>query len=241
MLTGRELGFLSEHFSGAELEAAVAEVESGEPLAYVIGEWYFYGLTFKLDRSCLIPRPDTEHVVDRAAALLPHGACFADLGCGSGCIAVSILNERSDLRAILCDVSSGALEMARLNAEAIGVADRAEFVLADMRADFLPAGEVLDAIISNPPYIRSGVVPTLSEQVRREPRLALDGGADGLYFYRSILDVQLSHLAPCGHMIFEIGYDQADDLRRLSADRGLSCEIFRDYGGNDRVAVVKRP
>jgi len=239
-MTDRELGFLREHFSGAELDSAAARVESGEPLAYVIGEWYFYGLTFALNRDCLIPRPDTEHVVDRAVALLPPNGRFVDLGCGSGCIALSILRERPDCTALLCDISEGALSMARSNAASVGVADRARFALADMRRDFLPSGASFDAIVSNPPYIRSDVVPTLSEQVRREPRLALDGGPDGLDFYRAVLDSQLSHLAPRGHIIFEIGFDQADDVRALFASHRLSCTVFRDYGGNDRVAVGSR-
>ncbi len=240
MPTGRELGFLSEHFAGEELDAAIKAVDGGEPLAYVIGEWYFYGLTFRLNRDCLVPRPDTEHLVDRAVGLIPRGGGFIDLGCGSGCIALSVLHERPDARAVLCDISPGALDAARLNAAELGVADRAEFILADMRTDFLPGGRLFDVVVSNPPYIRSGVIPTLSEEVRREPRLALDGGADGLDFYRAVLDIQLSHLRPDGHIIFEIGFDQANDLRRLASERSLACDILRDYGGNDRVAVLSR-
>lgn len=239
-MTERELGFLSEHFSGDALKKAGELVESGEPLAYVIGEWYFYGLTFFLNRDCLIPRPDTEHVVDKAVGLLPRGARFADLGCGSGCIALSVLHERPDCAALLCDISPGALDAARRNALNIGIGGRAEFVLADMKNDFLPRGEIFDAIISNPPYIRSDVIPTLSEQVRREPAAALNGGEDGLDFYRAIFDVQISHLAPDGCFILEIGYDQADGVRALCGERGLDCGVFRDYGGNDRVAVVRR-
>ena len=241
MPTKRELTFLAEHFSGHALEHAALRVDNGEPLAYVIGEWYFYGLTFKLNKDCLVPRPDTEHVVDRAIELLPHGGSFADLGCGCGCIAVSILKTRPDTRALLCDLSHGAVEMARLNARAAGVESRADFVLGDMREkNSIPDGAAFDAIISNPPYIRSDVLPTLSAQVRSEPILALDGGADGLDFYRVILDLHLSHLKPRGHMIFEIGYDQANDVRRLCVEHALDCSVFRDYGGNDRVAVAHR-
>ena len=238
MPTKRELRFLSEHFSGEELDAAAKAVDGGEPLAYVIGEWYFYGLTFKLDHSCLVPRPDTEHTVDRAIELIPQGGRFIDLGCGSGCIGLSVLHERPDTKAVLCDISRDALEAARRNAADLGVSGRAEFIRADMRTDFLPADERFDAVISNPPYIPSDVIPTLSEQVRREPRLALDGGTDGLDFYRAILDLYPARLTTSGHIILEIGYDQADCLRRLASERGFSCDIFRDYGGNDRVAVI---
>lgn len=239
-MTDRELGFLAEHFTGDALEEAKLRVEAGEPLAYVIGEWYFYGLTFKLNGDCLVPRPDTEHIVDRAVALLPQGARFVDLGCGSGCIALSILHERPDCTALLCDISQDALDMAELNAENIGVGGRAEFTCADMTRDFLAADETFDAVISNPPYIRSDVIPTLSVQVSHEPRRALDGGSDGLDFYRAIFRAWKSHLAPDGHIIFEIGYDQADDIRSLAGSHGFACDVFRDYGGNDRVAVCTR-
>ena len=240
-MTERELGILAEHFSGDGLEEAERRVEEGEPLAYVIGEWYFYGLTFKLNGDCLVPRPDTEHVVDRAIELIPSGGRFVDLGCGSGCIALSVLHERHDCTALLCDISRGALDMARHNARALGIADRADFIEADMRVDLPPEFGSFDAIISNPPYIDSGVVPTLSPQVRREPRIALDGGPDGLDFYRTIFAVQAPRLAPGGSLILEIGYDQASRVCDLAAEHGFDCRIFRDYGGNDRVAVCKRP
>ena len=238
-MTERELGFLCEHFTGEELEAAKARVEAGEPLGYVIGEWYFWDHAFKLNRETLIPRPDTEHLVERAIKELPDGAYFADLGTGSGCIAISVLAARPDCAALLCDLSAAALDCARENACAIGVADRCEFLCADMTAP-LPGDAVFDAILSNPPYIKTSVIPTLSPQVRREPRAALDGGEDGLDFYRAIFDLHAPRVKEGGAMIFEIGYDQANDLRALASRHGWNCEIFRDYGGNDRVAYCKR-
>ena len=237
-LTARELGFLAERFEGVELDRAIKRAEDGEPLAYVLGEWYFYGLTIALNSDCLVPRPDTEHVVDRAISLLPPNARFADLGCGSGCIALSVLHERPDCSALLCDISENALDCARLNAERLGLAGKAEFATADMKTDFLPDG--FDAIISNPPYVRSGEIAGLSEQVRREPRRALDGGEDGMDFYRSIFSLHFPHIAPGGPLILEIGYDQADGIRELAANHGADCHVFRDYGGNDRVAVCRK-
>lgn len=235
----REFSFLCEHFSGKELEKAVKRVENGEPLAYVIGEWYFYGLTFALNCDTLIPRPDTEHVVDYAIKLLPPGARFVDFGTGSGCIALSILANRLDCTALLCDISQGALDCAKKNAETIGVIGRADFMLGDMTNTCLGENDSFDAIISNPPYIRRNVIDTLSVQVKHEPRRALDGGEDGLDFYRAIFEVQAKHLRPRGIMIFEIGYDQAEEMRELAASHDYGCEIFRDYGGNDRVAIIK--
>lgn len=236
----RELSFLAEHFSGKELEYAVKRVENGEPLAYVIGEWYFYGLTFSLNKDTLIPRPDTEHAVDYAIKLLPQNARFVDFGTGSGCIALSILDNRPDCTALLCDISRGALDCAQKNAESIGVIDRADFLCGDMTLPCLEKGELFDAIISNPPYIRADVIDTLSVQVKHEPHRALDGGEDGMDFYRAIFEVQTEHLKPDGLLIFEIGYDQADDIRALSDVHGYSCEVYRDYGGNDRIAICKR-
>lgn len=235
----REYSFLCEHFSGEELEKAVKRVENGEPLAYVIGEWYFYGLTFALNNDTLIPRPDTEHVVDHAIKLLPPSARFADLGTGSGCIAISILDNRQDTRALMCDISEGALKCAKKNADTVGVIDRADFMLCDMKKPCLD-GELFDAIISNPPYIQSSVIDTLSTEVKHEPLRALDGGGDGLDFYRALFEVQAKSLKEDGLFILEIGYDQADDLRFLALHYGYECEIHRDYGGNDRVAVCKK-
>ena len=235
----RELSFLEEHFSGKELENAIKRVESGEPLAYVIGEWYFYGLTFSLNEDTLIPRPDTEHAVDWAIKLLPQNARFVDFGTGSGCIAISILDNRPDTHALMCDISAGALDCAKRNAESIGVADRADFMLCDMKAPCLDDG-LFDAIISNPPYIRKSVIPTLSVEVSHEPVRALDGGEDGLDFYRALFSVQANNLKENGIFIFEIGYDQGKQLCDLAASFGYECAIHRDYGGNDRIAICKR-
>lgn len=237
----RDFSFLCEHFSGEELENAVKRVENGEPLAYVIGEWYFYGLTFSLNKDTLIPRPDTEHAVDHAIKLLPQNARFVDFGTGSGCIAISILHNRPDCTALLCDISQSALDCAQKNAENIGVADRAELLCGDMTKTCLDEDALFDAIISNPPYICRKVIDSLSIQVKHEPIRALDGGLDGLDFYRSIFEIQTEHLKPNGILILEIGYDQADGIRALSNEHGYSCDVYRDYGGNDRIAICKRP
>lgn len=233
-LTRFEIDLLREHFpEQAEFLSAKARVEEGEPLAYVLGEWYFYGETYRLNRDCLIPRPDTEHLVEWLITHMPKGGCFADLCTGSGCIAISALVHRPDLRAAAVDISPGALEMARYNAKANGVLDRITFALADVKRGEGLTG-VFDVIVSNPPYIHTAVIETLSEQVKREPRRALDGGEDGMDFYRAILEQYPKHLKDGGSMVFEIGYDQAQAMRDLH-----ECEIFKDYGGNDRVAVLR--
>ena len=228
---------LAEHFGdAAEFNEAVKRVESGEPLAYVIGEWYFYGLTFRLNNDCLIPRPDTEHTVETAINRIPKNGHFADLCTGSGCIAVSILKSREDLTCDACDISGSALDMARQNAALNGV--HANFFTSDVFSAE-PKKNIYDAVISNPPYIRSDVIPTL-ETVQKEPLRALDGGDDGLVFYREIVKRYKYSLKEHGIFIFEIGYDQGEDIKKIAEENGFLCTVTKDYGGNDRVAVLCR-
>lgn len=228
---------LAEHFgNGTEFNEAVKRVEGGEPLAYVIGEWYFYGLTFKLNSDCLIPRPDTEHTVEAAIKRIPENGRFADLCTGSGCIAVSVLKNRPDLKCDACDISDGALKMAKQNAGLNGV--HANFFTDDV-LKAKPEKEIYDAVVSNPPYIKSSVIPTL-ETVQKEPMRALDGGEDGLMFYREIVKRYKQSLKENGIFIFEIGYDQGEDIRKIAEENGFECKVTKDYGGNDRVAVLGR-
>lgn len=237
-LTPFELDLLREHFPDLnDLAAACARAEGGEPLAYVIGEWYFWNETYRLNRDCLIPRPDTEHLTQWLIENAPRGGRFADLCTGSGCIAISTLAHRPDLTAIGIDISAGALEMAAYNAEANGVSDRFAPILADVLTGEGLEGQ-FDVIVSNPPYIHTSVIDTLSVQVQAEPRRALDGGEDGMDFYRAILTHYRRYLSPQGVFLLEIGYDQGDAIRALAAAHGLSCEVKKDYGGNDRVAIL---
>lgn len=234
----RDAALLRERFpEDKAYNEALARVEGGEPLAYVLGEWYFYGLTFKLSDACLIPRPDTEHVVERAINGIKKGGKFIDLCTGSGCIAISVLKNRPDLTAYALDISDGALEKARENAVLNGVSDRITFIKRDI-FDFEPSElPAFSAVISNPPYIRSDVVPTL-EVAKSEPWAALDGGEDGMDFYRFIIKKYRDKLTRDGEFIFEIGYDQGEAIRLLCEQNELSCEITKDYGGNDRVARI---
>lgn len=224
-----------------ELEEALKKREARVPLQYILGKWEFYRQTYYVDESCLIPRSDTEILVQLAIEMLPHGAHFSDLCTGSGCIAISVLSEREDTSAVLVDKFPQTLDMARKNAEHNRVTDRAEMILMDVLEE---EGEferrAFDAILSNPPYIRSEVVKTLSEEVRKEPHAALDGGGDGLTFYRAIITNYMKYLKEEGFMLLEIGYDQAEDIISICRTESLSCEIFKDYGGRDRVAKVSR-
>ena len=236
-LSKREIEFLLEQFGNGEaFDDAVKRVENGEPLAYVLGQWYFYGLTFKVDENCLIPRPDTEHIVEKAISFLPQNGVFADLCTGSGCIAISVVKNRPDVTCVAYDISDGALKKARENASLNGTS--VDFRQADIFSLTLDENS-LDAIVSNPPYIPSDVIPAL-DTVQKEPVTALDGGYDGLDFYRHIVSCFGYALKDGGAFIFEIGYDQATDIRAIAEENGFNCEITKDYGGNDRVAFLTR-
>ncbi len=233
----------SRKFDSAELEAAVSRRAERYPLQYLIGEWDFYRQKYKVNENCLIPRQDTEVLVEKLVSLLPTGARFLDVCTGSGCIAVSTLAERRDTSACAIDLFDGTVALAVENAYLNGVGDRFECRVLDaldLSTPALYADGSFDAVVSNPPYITSEVVDReLQRELSFEPRAALDGGEDGLVFYRAIVKNYARLLKKGGFMAFEIGYDQADALRAIAADLGMSCEIFKDFGGNDRVAILR--
>lgn len=226
-------------FDSDELQSFIARRASGEPLQYIIGEWEFYGLTFEVNENCLCPRADTETVVELAIKLLPKDAEFLELCTGSGCIPVSVCKKRSDVKGIATDLFPKTLDVAKRNAERNSVSDKIEFVLADVFDADRWQGRSFDAIISNPPYIPTNDIESLSKEVKREPIVALDGGEDGLDFYRAIIKDYKKYIKKNGYMILEIGYDQSEKIKALSIESGYSCEIYKDLGGNDRVAVIK--
>lgn len=225
------------------LDAAVGKRLERYPLQYILGTWEFFGLPFTVDERCLIPRPDTECLVESAIRHLPAGAHIADLCTGSGCIAVAVLHARPDLTAAALELYPDTLALAKQNAEENGVAERFTPVCADLLdggAEALRALSPFDAILSNPPYIPTEVVEGLAPEVKREPHAALDGGEDGLIFYRTILRDYPPLLRAGGRIVLEIGYDQGEALLALCAEYlpNASAEIFRDLGGNDRVVQI---
>ena len=237
-----EARILCDTLTGEALKAAVARRCTHYPLQYILGTWCFYREEYEVNESCLIPRSDTEILVDEAIRMLPNGARFIDICTGSGCIAVSTLKNRPDTVGTAVDLFENTLALATKNAVRNGVAERFTPLLADATAappDHLPKGG-FDAILSNPPYIESTVVNGLQQEVQFEPRAALDGGADGLLFYRSILEKWRSLLAENGMILFEIGYDQAAALCDLAAQYGYTCVVKKDFGGNDRVCILTK-
>ena len=228
-------------YSSAELEAAVARRSAHEPLQYILGKWEFYRQVYEVTPDCLIPRADTEILVETAIRLLPIGARFADLCTGSGCIAVSTLAERPDTRAVALEKFPATLALAERNAAKNGVALRFDGVLADVLSPTpaIAKDAPFDAILSNPPYIPTKDISALSPEVHAEPFAALDGGADGLLFYRAILEHYAPLLAADGFFLFEIGFDQAEDLASLGKAHNFAhVHIIRDLGGRDRVVYL---
>ena len=227
-------------YEDALLKDALEKRASGYPLQYIIGKWWFARSEFEVDENCLIPRPDTECVVEEAVKLLPQNASFVDLCTGSGCIAVSIADLRPDTRGVAVDLYPKTLDIAKRNARRNNVADRLDFVLGDVLSGEVLGEEKFSAIISNPPYIRRGEIDSLSREVSYEPRAALDGGEDGLVFYRAIVGKYQKNLDTGGRFILEIGYDQAEDIRAIAEENGFSCNVKKDLGGNYRVAVLEK-
>ena len=220
------------------LLSAVERREAREPLAYILGEWYFYGECYRVSPACLIPRPDTEMLVDYATEHLRRDGRFSDLCTGSGCIAISTLAHRPDLVGEAYDLSPKALALARENAAKNGVADRLTCYERDLLRDPL-AGEY-DMILSNPPYVTPAEFTEVEPELLCEPRMAFLGGEDGLDFYRSFVHRFQGNLAAGGCFVFEIGWRQAEGLCRLAEEAGMTCEIRRDLGGRDRMAILHR-
>lgn len=221
----------------------IEERERKIPLQYILGAWYFMGERFEVSPDCLIPRPDTEILVYEALKLVNDGGCVADLCTGSGCIGVSMLKKSEKIAsATLLDISNGALEMAKRNASALGVENRCKLVLGDITKS-LPDGKY-DMIVSNPPYIPSEDIKGLSDEVKNEPMLALDGGRDGLDIVRALIDKAPNSIKKGGHLLIEFGYDQGNAIanimeEKLTQGAYSSYKIIKDYGGNDRLLLAR--
>ena len=216
----------------------------GWPVAYLTGEKEFYLLKFDVTPAVLIPRPETELLVLEALRLLKPLAApsVLELGTGSGCIAVSIAHQKKDARVTATDVSPDALDVARGNAKKHGVAERMNFIQGDL-FDPVPGAIAFDLIVSNPPYVTPGELAKLPPDIRdHEPRLALDGGPDGLAFYRRIAASVGSRLKPGGWVLVEIGESQDEAVRGLFAERpDLEVgQTLKDAAGHTRVVTARR-
>lgn len=221
-----------------EVANAIARRAEREPLQYIIGEVDFYNERYTVSPDCLIPRADTEILVDYAVKNIPRGKKFLDLCTGSGCIAISVLNNTESTTALAVDLSEGALNIARANAERTGVSDRITFKKADATEETL--GADFFAILSNPPYVTESAYRELSPEIYHEPRCAFVGGEDGADFYRAITPLYRDVIPTDGFIAYEIGFDQEEIIIDIANENGLNAEIIRDYSNNPRVAVLRR-
>ncbi|MBX3160752.1 MAG: peptide chain release factor N(5)-glutamine methyltransferase [Deltaproteobacteria bacterium] len=228
----------------ASYRALIKRRLAGESVAYLLGEQEFWGLLFHVDASVLVPRPDTETVIEVVRSLRPDRTApcrILDLCTGSGAIAIALAVELPAARVVATDLSAAAVAIARRNAERNRVADRVDVREGDLFAP-VATTERFDVIVANPPYIASAVIPTLSAEVRGEPRLALDGGPDGLAFYDRISTAAPTYLDPGGALVLEHGYDQAEPVReRLVAAGFDGVTLVHDLGKNPRVTHGLRP
>ncbi len=219
----------------------IARREHREPSAYIVGMREFWGLDFTVTPDVLIPRPETEFIVEEALPLVRPLVTprIADVGTGSGCIAVSLAHELPQSHVVATDVSAEALSVARQNAERHGVLDRIELIatsyLGGVEGDF-------DLIVANPPYVRDGDKQALARDVRYEPDVALFGGAAGLRDIEGVLETAASKLRPHGWLVMEFGFGQEDDVRELAAARpSLRVDRVReDLQGLARTAIIQR-
>lgn len=227
------------------MRRGIMRVGAGEPVQYVLGQWDFRGHTLKVDRRALIPRPETEQLVDAVLECAPvwenpHPAIL-DVGTGSGCIAISLAIERPAGRYVGFDISEEAISLARENASALGTTDRLVLVAGEL-ADIIEP-ETMDAVVSNPPYIATPEYDRLPPHIRNhEPRQALDGGADGLQVIEPLATDATMVLKPGGYLFMEIGHDQARPVADLLAGIGFSdVQIRKDLSGKDRIAIGRLP
>lgn len=215
------------------IDAIVQKRLSGIPLWYIFGDTEFYGCTIKVDERALIPRPETEILADIVVKTAEEGNKILDLCTGSGCIAVAVAKAREDLMVTASDISEEAISLARENAKRNGVV--IDFVVSDL---FTKVRGRFDIVVCNPPYIKSGEIPHLQREVREhEPKIALDGGEDGLEFYRRIAKVIKSYLVSGGMLIMECGEGQANDIIKLFPKRDFAM-VQKDLSGVDRFVKI---
>ena len=225
-----------------QLRGFVERRSAGEPLQYITGVQDFYGREFRVTPDVLIPRPETELLVEAALEVNKNDSAFiCDVGTGSGCIAITLLCELPRVRAVAVDKSVAALEIAKLNAAKQAVAERAAFVVSDCFDALDPNERQFDLIVSNPPYVSALALSGLQREVRdHEPLVALSPGTDGLSVIRRLLTEAPAYLKPNGHLLMEIGFDQGEAVENLiDASVWSLLEIRPDLQGIPRIVVLK--
>jgi len=249
-ILGRDRTFLISHAedetdenSFVRLREFVERRAAGEPLQYITGVQDFYGREFRVTPDVLIPRPETELLVEAALQIVGQTAPFiCDVGTGSGCIAVTLLCELVNARAVAIDKSPTALEIAKLNAQNHSVVDRTLFVVSDCFNSLDSRDYEFDLIVSNPPYVAESALEGLQREVRDyEPLIALSPGGDGLSVIRRLIDEGPAFIKPNGHLLMEIGFDQGEEVESLIRKSAWSLrEIRPDLQGIPRIVVLQK-
>ncbi|MBQ7334254.1 MAG: peptide chain release factor N(5)-glutamine methyltransferase [Clostridia bacterium] len=230
-----------EELEAPGLEAAVARRETREPLQYILGEWSFMGLSFSVNSHCLIPRPDTETLVEYAIRHLPKNARAADLCTGSGCIGIALAHYRPDVTVTAVDLFPETAKMAEENARRLGVSDRFTVQVGDVTEEIFSPDERFAAIVSNPPYITLEEMKDLAPELSYEPRAALTDEGDGLSVIRGVLAAASRHLEDDGLLLMEFGAAQGEAVSRLAREYSFyDVHILKDAAGRDRVLCARR-
>jgi len=246
---GKDRTFLISHAEDivagddlARFREAVARRASGEPLQYITGVQDFYGREFRVTTDVLIPRPETELLVEAALEVIAHkpAPLICDVGTGSGCIAITLVCERTDARAVAVDVSAPALAVAEDNSRRHGVSDRMRFTISDCFESV--DRTAFDLVVSNPPYVAAAALSGLQREVRdHEPLVALSSGADGLDVIRRLLRDAPAFLKTDGYLIMEIGFDQGEKVQRLINENLWRLDEIRpDLQGIPRIVLVQK-
>ena len=218
------------------LEPYLDKIIEGIPVQYLVNEQEFYGLKFFVNENVLIPQPDTEIIVEEALNIISDGDRVLDLCTGSGVIGVTIANKKN-ANVVASDISKKALEVARINADNLGDS-KVTLVESDL---FENIEGKFNVIVSNPPYIKKDVIRTLSKEVQNEPIIALDGGIDGLDFYKKIVEEALNYLEDGGYLLLEIGYDQKEEVLNLVINKNYKdIRVRKDLSNNDRVVIMQK-
>ena len=230
-----------EELEAPGLEAAVARRETREPLQYILGEWSFMGLSFSVNSHCLIPRPDTETLVEHAVRHLPKNARVADLCTGSGCVGIALVHYRPDITVRAVDLFPETAKMAEENARRLGVSDRFTVQVGDVTEEIFSPDERFAAIVSNPPYITLEEMKDLAPELSYEPRAALTDEGDGLSVIRGVLAAASRHLEDDGLLLMEFGAAQGEAVSRLAREYSFyDVHILKDAAGRDRVLCARR-
>jgi release factor glutamine methyltransferase len=248
-IIGKDRTFLISHsedqLSDADLarfKEAIQRRSTGEPAQYITRMQDFFGRSFRVTPDVLIPRPETELLVEAALQAIDSAAFICDVGTGSGCIAITLLCERSNARAVAIDVSEAAIAVARQNAHEHSVDGRIKFLLSDCFAALDSTEYQFDLVVSNPPYVSAEALPGLQREVRNhEPLIALSPGADGLSVIRRLLNEAPQFLKPSGYLIMEIGFDQGEAVTQLiDEDVWTLSNILPDLQCIPRIVVLQR-